>query len=119
MASMGDMPNVARNIMSFCSGHGLYNNGFLGLKKRNIGRIQALDSALFISLSRPCRGPTPNANQGEPPRRPSTPPPCVSGGSRGGVPQGLSLTGWAITRYYQSADADVRLALVGENFRDI
>jgi len=60
MASMGDMPNVSRNIMSFCSGHGLYNNGFLGLKKRIIGRIQALDSALFISLSRPCRGPTPD-----------------------------------------------------------
>ena len=60
MASLGDMPNVARNIMSFCSGHGLYNNGFLGLKKRIIGRIQGFDSALFISLSRTCRGPTPN-----------------------------------------------------------
>ena len=60
MASMGDMPNVSRNIMSFCSGHGLYNNGFLGLKKRIIGRIQGFDSALFISLSRTCRGPTPN-----------------------------------------------------------
>jgi hypothetical protein len=59
MASMGDMPNVARNIMSCCSGHGLYNNGFLGLKKRIIGRIQGIDSALFISLSRTCRGPTP------------------------------------------------------------
>jgi hypothetical protein len=44
--------------MSFCSGHGLHNSGFLGLKKCTIGRIQGLDSALFISLSRPCRGPT-------------------------------------------------------------
>jgi len=31
----------------------------IGLKKCSIGRIQGLDSALFISLSRTCHGPTP------------------------------------------------------------
>jgi hypothetical protein len=62
MASMGDMPDVARKVMPLCSGHRfiLRKRAFFALEKRVIGPFQGLLSGLFVPISNTCRGPTPD-----------------------------------------------------------
>ena len=59
MASMGDVPDVARNKMSLCSCHKLQKNALFVLKKVNITPFSREDLIVFLEISDTSRGPTP------------------------------------------------------------
>jgi hypothetical protein len=59
MASMGDVPDVARNKMSLCSCHKLEKNAFFSLKKVNIAPFSRKSLIVFWEISVRFRGPTP------------------------------------------------------------
>jgi len=60
MASMGDMPDVPRNKISFCARHiSLVKTAFFAPEKLNIGLFQRPKSAIICSISTTSRGPTP------------------------------------------------------------
>jgi hypothetical protein len=62
MASMGNVPDVARDVMSLGSGHRfiLRKRALFALEKCVIGPFQGLFSKLFVPISNTCRGPTPD-----------------------------------------------------------
>jgi hypothetical protein len=59
MASMGDVPDAARNKMSLCSCHKLQKNALFALKKVNIAPFTRQSLIVSLKISDTSRGPTP------------------------------------------------------------